>query len=129
MLRHILPRVAKCKNENKRKKQFWRHSWRLLLGDLMILVSLIVILNVPCGLIRVNGDGLSPDLKDGDLVVVSKNDGVFMTNDVVLVSLEKCDLARVVASDDMVEVRDGKLFVNQEEVGQVNEQAKKEIVK
>ena len=52
-----------------------------------------------------------------------------MTNDVVLVSLEKCDLARVVASDDMVEVRDGKLFVNQEEVGQVNEQAKKEIVK
>ena len=95
----------------------------------MILVSLIVILNVPCGLIRVNCDGLSPDLKDGDLVVVSKNDGVFMTNDVVLVSLEKCDLARVVASDDMVEVRDGKLFVNQEEVGQVNEQAKKEIVK
>ena len=95
----------------------------------MILVSLIVILNVPCGLIRVNGDSLSPDLKDGDLVVVSKNDGVFMTNDVVLVSLEKCDLARVVASDDMVEVRDGKLFVNQEEVGQVNEQAKKEIVK
>ena len=95
----------------------------------MILVSLIVILNVPCGLIRVNGDGLSPDLKDGDLVVVSKNDGVFMTNDVVLVSLEKCDLARVVVSDDMVEVRDGKLFVNQEEVGQVNEQAKKEIVK
>ena len=95
----------------------------------MILVSLIVILNVPCGLIRVNADGLSPDLKDGDLVVVSKNDGVFMTNDVVLVSLEKCDLARVVASDDMVEVRDGKLFVNQEEVGQVNEQAKKEIVK
>ena len=56
----------------------------------MILVSLIVILNVPCGLIRVNGDGLSPDLKDGDLVVVSKNDGVFMTNDVVLMSLEKC---------------------------------------
>ena len=33
-----------------------------------------------------------------------------------------------VASDDMVEVRDEKLFVNQEEVGQVNEQAKKEIV-
>ena len=95
----------------------------------MILGSLIVILNVPCGLIRVNGDSLSPDLKDGDLVVVSKYDGVFMTNDVVLVSLEKCDLARVVASDDMVEVRDGKLFVNQEEVGQVNEQAKKEIVK
>lgn len=102
----------------------------------MILVSLIVILNVPCGLIRVNGDGLSPDLKDGDLVVVSKYDGVFMTNDVVLVSLEKCDLARVVASDDMVEVasddmvevRDEKLFVNQEEVGQVNEKAKKEIV-
>lgn len=95
----------------------------------MILGSLIIILNVPCGLIRVNSDGLSPDLKDGDLVVVSKYDGVFMTNDVVLVSLEKCDLARVVASDDMVEVRDGKLFVNQEEVGQVNEQAKKEIVK
>lgn len=95
----------------------------------MILGSLIVILNVPCGLIRVNSDGLLPDLKDGDLVVVSKYDGVFMTNDVVLVSLEKCDLARVVASDDMVEVRDGKLFVNQEEVGQVNEQAKKEIVK
>ena len=95
----------------------------------MILVSLVVILNVPCGLIRANGDGLSPDLKDGDLVVVSKYDGVFMTNDVVLVSLGKCDLARVVASDDMVEVRDGKLFVNQEEVGQVNEQAKKEIVK
>ena len=95
----------------------------------MILVSLIVILNVPGGLIRVNGDGLSPDLKDGDLVVVSKYDGVFMTNDVVLVSLEKCDLARAVASDDMVEVRDGELFVNQEEVGQVNEQAKKEIVK
>ena len=94
----------------------------------MILVSLIVILNVPCGLIRVNDDGLSPDLKDGDLVVVSKYDGVFMTNDVVLVSLEKCDLARVVASDDMVELHDGKLFVNQEEVGQVNEQAKKEIV-
>lgn len=95
----------------------------------MILGSLIVILNIPCGLIRVNGDDLSPDLKDGDLVVVSKYDGVFMTNDVVLVSLGKCDLARVVASDDMVEVRDGKLFVNQEEVGQVNEQAKKEIVK
>ena len=95
----------------------------------MILVSLVVILNVSCGLIRGNGDGLSPDLKDGDLVVVSKYDGVFMTNDVVLVSLGKCDLARVVASDDMVEVRDGKLFVNQEEVGQVNEQAKKEIVK
>ena len=94
----------------------------------MILVSLVVILNVPCGLIRANGDGLSPDLKDGDLVVVSKYDGVFMTNDVVLVSLEKCDLARVAASDDMVEMRDGKLFVNQEEAGQVNEQAKKEIV-
>ena len=92
-------------------------------------MSLIVILNVPCGLIGVNGDRLSPDLKDGDLVVVSENDGVSMTNDVVLVSLEKCDLARVVASDDMVEVRDGKLFVNQEEVGQVNEQAKKESVK
>ena len=61
--------------------------------------------------------------------MASKYDGVFMTNDVVLVSLGKCDLARVVASDDMVEVRDGKLFVNQEEVGQVNEQAKKEIVK
>lgn len=99
----------------KRKRQNWRRWGRLLLGDVLTLGCLIFFCNVPCGLVRMSDDGMSPSVREGDLLVISKIDQEIRTDDIVLACLESCRVMRVIASNDIVEVRDDVLVVNQEE--------------
>lgn len=104
----------------KSKKQFWRRWGRLLLDDFVVVVGLLVFLNVPCGIYRVGDDAMSPALNDGDLVMILKVKEA-ATDDVVLFCDDESMLGKIIASDDELELRDDKLFINQEEIMEVDD--------
>lgn len=105
--------VAKTYKARNGKSKY--NSLRLLIEVIITLIILLMIMTTIVGVSRVDGDSMEPTLSNKDLITFNRLAKNYEVGDVVAIKMPSGDkyVKRIVAMEgDVVEIKDGKLFVN-----------------
>ena len=112
-------RAKRTKKSGKRILEEYNGSKLDWLHDSLFLIILIVavfcVFRFCIGIAVVSGDSMSPTLMDGDFVIYSRMHSEYHPGDIVSIRVASGDyyVKRVIAvGGDLVDLRDGRLFVN-----------------
>jgi len=98
------------------KKRGWLHD---AIFFVVALIIAIILLRYFVGVSFVSGDSMELNLKDGDCVIYLRQASTFERGDIVSVWVPSGNyyVKRVVAvEDDTVDIHDGKIYINGEEL-------------
>ncbi len=109
------------------KKQRWL---RLFVGLVILFVAALIVFRFVVGISFVNGDSMLPTLKNGELIAYTRIVPEYERGDIVSVRMPSGEyyVKRVIAvGGDEVNVEDGKILVNGEELDESYVQGTTEV--
>lgn len=98
----------------KLKKSLFQEITDLLLKTAFIAVILAVLFQLMFGTLRMEGNSMFPNLKDGDLVLYYRLDKAYVRDDLTVVKFEdEWSVQRIIAvAGDTVDITEDGLYVN-----------------
>ena len=98
------------------KKQRW---FRIFIGLIILFIAVVIIFRFVAGISFVKGDSMQPTLKNGELTAYIRIVPEYERGDIVSVRMPSGEyyVKRVIAvGGDVVDIKDGKLYINGEEL-------------
>ena len=109
------------------KKQRWL---RIFVGLVILFVAVLIIFRFVAGISFVNGDSMMPTLKNGEMTAYIRIVPEYERGDIVSVRMPSGEyyVKRVIAvGGDVVDIKDGKIYLNGEELDESYVQGTTEI--
>ena len=80
----------------------------------ILIIAIVLMLRLSFGFVIVHGDSMANTLSDGQVIVIRRNIGLINRGDIVVVLINNKEIVKRVCAvcGDKVELRDGKVFVN-----------------
>lgn len=99
-----------------RKYDGKKHSWlNLAIMVAVVIIATLIVFNVVAGVSRVSGQSMEPALTDGQIVFYLRVNDDYERGDIVAIKMPSGEkyVKRVIAVEgDTVDIRDGKVYVN-----------------